>query len=68
MAKSAAEGLMFANRDAILLAAVHASAQLVLHLCGEQRLDREDRQRYYKVLRELLAIARAKEDDHVPST
>lgn len=64
MPRTSAQGLLSANRDTILVAAVHAAAHLVLSISGEERLTREERQRYVKVLRELLAIAR--EDSDVP--
>lgn len=43
-----------ANTSTLVDAAIHASAALVLHLTGEQRLNRGDRDAHISVLRELL--------------
>lgn len=66
MPRTAAEGLVSANRDTVLVAATHAAAHLVLMLCGEERLERDQRKRYVTVLRQLLALTRASEADDAP--
>lgn len=46
----------------IIAAGTHATAQLVLHLVGHQRLQRDQIKRYAEVLRELLELLREEED------
>lgn len=60
MPKSYQQVLAAAAPD-LVAAAVHAAAQLVLHLTGDQRLTREERARHAEVLRELLHALRAEE-------
>jgi hypothetical protein len=46
-----------AARDDVLTEAVHAVAMLVLHVAGEQRLERNARAYFVKVLKALTSAA-----------
>lgn len=62
MPRGAMEGLLSANRDTVLVAAVHAAAHLVLAVVGEERIDREQRLRYVTVLKQLIKLSREELD------
>lgn len=55
-------GVLAAAEPTLVEAAVHAAAQLVLHITGSQRLSRAQRDRYEEILRELLKVAREDEE------
>lgn len=46
-------------RSEVLAESVHAIAHLVLHVAGEQRLERAQKDYYLKVIRALIAAAEA---------
>lgn len=56
------QGVLAANTPDLIHAAVHAAAQLVLHLTGEQRLTREEKTRLVNILKELVLVAREEGD------
>lgn len=49
----------------LIEAATAASAHLVLHLVGHERLSRERRDKYATILKELLKLLREEEDTRV---
>lgn len=55
-------GVLAAAESTLIEAGVHATAQLILHLTGSQRLTRDQIKRYCDILRELLQVAKEEND------